>query len=229
MLKHLACIMDGNRRWAIQHGLMAFVGHKFGWDAVKRVIDFCCEKNISYVSLYTFSIENLQRSEEEKHYLFEVLAQEAFKELDNLKHRNIRVCFVGNRTLFPQSIKVLCENSEQETKHCTGLRINFCLCYGAQQEIADTAQRIAIEVTQGNLSPENITSETFEKYLWTSGTPSPDLIIRTGGDRRLSNFLLFQSAYSELFFSDVLWPDISSAELESALIYFDKCRRNFGK
>lgn len=229
MIKHLACIMDGNRRWAQKQGFMAFLGHKAGWDAIKRVVDFCCEKNISYLSLYTFSIENLKRSEAEKYYLFEVLAKEAFAELNNLKNRNVRVRFIGDRALFPQSIKSLCEKTEQETKHCTGLHINFDLCYGGQQEIADAAKSMAVHVAQGNLLPEHITPELFEKYLWTSGIPSPDLIIRTGGDIRLSNFLLFQSAYSELFFSDVLWPDISSVELESALIHFDKCRRNFGQ
>jgi undecaprenyl diphosphate synthase len=109
----------------------------------------------------------------------------------------------------------------------TALQVNFLLCYGGKQ-IADTAKRIAIDLPR-NLLPENITADIFEKYLWTSGIPSPDLIIRTGGDIRLSNFLLFQSAYSELFFSDMSWPDISYIELESALIYFDKCRKNFGK
>lgn len=229
MVKHLACIMDGNRRWAKKQGLMTFLGHKHGWDAIKRVVDFCFEKNIIYLSLYAFSIENLKRSEAEKSYLFEVLAQQAFAELDNLKHRNVRVRFIGDRALFPPTIKSLCEKTEQETKHCAGLHINFDLCYGGQQEIADAAKSMAIEVAQGNLSPQDITAALFEKYLWTSGTPSPDLIIRTGGDVRLSNFLLFQSAYSELFFSDVLWPDISSVELESALAHFDTCRRNFGQ
>jgi len=221
--------MDGNRRWAMQHGLVSFLGHKNGWDAVKRVIDFCLEKNIAYLSLYTFSIENLKRSEEEKHYLFEVLAQEVFKELENCKDRNIRIRFIGDRTLFPKSIKQLCEKSERETEHCNGLHLNFSLCYGGQQEIVDTAKRIAIKVVKGDLQVNDITPDIFENFLWTSSIPSPDLIIRTGGDNRLSNFLLYQCAYSELYFIDCLWPDISVQNLESAITYYDNCRRNFGK
>jgi len=221
--------MDGNRRWAAKQGLMAFLGHRQGFEAVKRVIDFCFEKNIGYLSLYTFSIENLQRSLEEKRYLFEILAQEVFYQINNLKQRNVRVRFIGDRALFPESIISLCEKAEQNTQDCTALQLNFDLCYGGQQEIADTAKRIAIDVTKGILLAEDITPQMFEKYLWTTGTPSPDLIIRTGGDVRLSNFLLFQSAYSELFFSDVLWPDISYAELEVALTHYNKCRQNFGR
>jgi len=230
MVNHLACIMDGNRRWAMQQGLMSFLGHRKGFDAVKRVIDFCLEKEISYLSLYAFSLENLQkRSQEEQRYLFEGLAQEALQDLEMLKRKNICIRFIGDRTLFPASVRPVCEKIEYETASGTALQVNFLLCYGAQQEIADAAKRIAIEVAQGNVLPQDITAEFFEKFLWTSGIPSPDLIIRTGGDVRLSNFLLFQCAYSELFFSDTLWPDISSTELESALIYFDKCRKNFGK
>jgi len=230
MINHLACIMDGNRRWAMKQGLMSFFGHRKGFDAVKRVIEFCLEKKIAYLSLYTFSTENLQqRSQEEQHYLFEVLAQEAAQDIEMLKRKNVRLCFIGDRNLFPASVRPICKKAEQETASGTALQVNFLFCYGAQQEIADAAKRIAIEVTQGGLQPDDITVDVFEKFLWTSGIPSPDLMIRTGGCIRLSNFLLFQCAYSEFYFLDTLWPDISSVELESALIYYDKCRKNFGK
>lgn len=228
MLKHLACIMDGNRRWAINKGIVPFLGHKNGWDAVRRVVTFCLEKNIEYLSLYTFSIENLKRSPEEKYYLFEVLAQEAFKELDELKSKNVRIRFIGDRTLFPKSIKHLCEKSERETQLCTALHLNFLLCYGGQQEIVDTTKRIVMKVMKGDLQIQDITPALFEHFLWTSPIPAPDLIIRTGGDNRLSNFLLYQCAYSELYFIDCLWPDISSENLELAISYYDNCRRNFG-
>ena len=229
MVKHLACIMDGNRRWAMNQGLISFLGHRNGWDAVKRVIDFCLEKKITYLSLYAFSIENLKRSEEEKHYLFEVLAQEAFAELEYFKSKNVRIRFIGDRTLFPKSIKHISEKSERETAECSALQLNFLLCYGGQQEIVDTAKRIAIKVAKGDLQVDDITPELFENFLWTAPNPSPDLIIRTGGDNRLSNFLLFQCAYSELYFLDCLWPDISVQHLEAAIIYYDNCRKNFGK
>jgi undecaprenyl diphosphate synthase len=229
MIKHLACIMDGNRRWAMNQGLVSWLGHQNGLNAVKRVIDFALTKKIEYLSLYTFSIENLQRSEAEQRYLFEVLAQEALRDLDEFKSKGVRMRFVGDRALFPKTVQPVCKQVEQETAHCTALQVNFLLCYGGQQEIVDTAKRIAIKVKKGDLQADDITVALFDQLLWTGSMPSPDLIIRTGGDNRLSNFLLFQCAYSELYFLDCLWPDISSAELESALIYFDKCRKNFGK
>lgn len=230
MVTHLACIMDGNRRWALQQGLLSLFGHRKGFDAVKRVIDFCLEKQIAYLSLYAFSLENLQqRSPEEQHYLFEVLAQEALQDLEMFKCKNVRIRFIGDRALFPASVRPVCEKAEQETAGGTALQVNFLLCYGGRQEIADAAKRIAIQVAQDDLQPADVTKDLFEKFLWTSGIPSPDLMIRTGGDIRLSNFLLFQCAYSELYFLDILWPDISSMQLESALTYYDKCRKNFGK
>jgi undecaprenyl diphosphate synthase len=221
--------MDGNRRWAMNQGLLSFLGHKNGWDAAKRVIDFCLEKKIAHLSLYTFSTENLKRSADEQHYLFEVLAQEAAKEFEDFKDRNVRVSFIGDRALFPKSVKSICEKVERETVGCNALHLNFLLCYGGQQEIVDTAKRIAIKVAKGDLQVNDITLEIFENFLWTSSSPSPDLIIRTGGDNRLSNFLLFQCAYSELYFIDCLWPDISVQHLEAAITYYDNCRKNFGK
>jgi len=230
MIKHLACIMDGNRRWARDHKFETFFGHKKGLEAVQHVIDFCLLKEIPYLSLYAFSIENLeQRSSKEQDYLFGALAQEALQDLDTFKRKNVRMKFVGDRTLFPSNMKPVCEKAEKETESGQALQVNFLLCYGGRQEIVDATQRIAQEVVQGNLSVENITTDVFEKFLWTSAMSSPDLIIRTGGQQRLSNFLLFQCAYSELYFLDCLWPDISSLQLESALTYFDKCRKNFGK
>lgn len=221
--------MDGNRRWALQQGLVSWFGHKKGLSAIQRVIDFCLAKQIPYLSLYAFSIENLQRSQDEQRYLFEVLAQEALQDLETFKRKNICIRFIGDRTLFPARVIPVCETMERETASGNALQVNFLLCYGGRQEIVDAAQRIACEVAQGNLQSADITTAVFEKFLWTSGIPSPDLIVRTGGQQRLSNFLLFQCAYSEFYFLDCLWPDISVQNLEAALIYFDNCRKNFGK
>jgi undecaprenyl diphosphate synthase len=230
MLTHLACIMDGNRRWATQQGLLSFLGHRKGLDAVKLVIDFCLSKNISYLSLYTFSTENLKgRSQDEQHYLFEVLAHEAAAGLEEFKRKNVRMKFVGDRDLFPQSVQPLCEKIEKETAQCTALQVNFLLCYGARQEIVAATQKIAQQVADGLLNISDITPEIFEQNLWTSGTPPPDLIIRTGAQQRLSNFLLYQCAYSELYFLDCMWPDISVHDLERARMYYDTCRKMFGK
>jgi undecaprenyl diphosphate synthase len=229
-LKHLACIMDGNRRWAMRQGLLSSDGHKQGLKVVDRVVDFCIQKNIAYLSLYSFSTENLQkRSQQEQHYLFEVLAQEALTEIDTFTRKNVRVRFIGDYTLFPKSMLVVCDEAERITENCTGLQVNFLLCYGGQQEIVAATQRIADEVVRGALQIDTITTNTFADYLWTADMPAPDLIIRTGGQQRLSNFLLFQCAYSELYFLDCLWPDIVQQDLEAAYSYFATCRHNFGQ
>ncbi len=222
--------MDGNRRWAARQSFAKLLGHKKGIETIQIVIDFCLAKKISFLSLYTYSIENLQnRSPEEQHYLFEQLAWQALEDINVFKRKNVRIRFIGDRKLFPASMQVISEKAEAETAQCSALHLNFLLCYGGQQEIIDTTKRIALQVTQGALKISDITSELFENNLWTSGTPSPGLIIRTGGQHRLSNFLLYQAAYSELYFLDCMWPDISSVELESALKYYYECRKMFGK
>ena len=221
--------MDGNRRWATNQGLMPWYGHKKGFDALKRTVDFCLEKKISYVSLYTYSIENLKRSAAEQSYLFDVLAQEVLGEFEELNRKGVRVRFIGDRGLFPKNVRPLCEKIERESESNSLLQLNFLFCYGGQQEIVDATKRIAIKVVKGDLQIQDITPELFERFLWTSTIPFPDLILRTGGDDRLSNFLLFQCAYSELYFIDCLWPDISVQNLESALTYFDSCRKNLGR
>jgi len=221
--------MDGNRRWAMRQGLMPTDGHRKGFDTIRMVIEFCFEKNIEHLSLYTFSIENLQRTSQEIDYLFEVLAYEVVNDLVELQEKNVNITFIGDRTLFPKGIRSLCEKVEKETRHCDGLYLHILLCYGSRQEIVDTARRIAVKLCKGDLQETDITPDVFERFLWTAGTPYPDLIVRTGGDRRLSNFLLFQAAYSEIYFLDCLWPDIKSADLEAAATYFDSCRKNFGQ
>lgn len=222
--------MDGNRRWAMRQSIAKLLGHKKGIEAIDIVADFCLAKNISYLSLYTYSIENLyNRSAEEQNYLFGQLAQEALQNLENFKRKNICIQFIGDRTLFPQTMHAVCEKVEKETAHCIALQLRFLLCYGGRQEIVDATKRIAQAALQGTLKIDDITTQLFENNLWTSGIPSPDLIIRTGGQQRLSNFLLYQAAYSELYFLDCLWPDISEKELELALIYYDECQKNFGR
>jgi len=220
--------MDGNRRWALKQGLIAANGHRSGFEAVKCAIAFCLEKKVEHLSLYTFSVENLKRSPQEIHYLFEVLAHEVIDEIVELKKKNVKIDFVGDKALFPKNVRPLCERAEKETAHCNGLFVHILLCYGGRQEIVDTARRIAIKMCKGDLQESDITIDVFERFLWTAGTPHPDLIIRTGGDHRLSNFLLFQAAYSELYFLDCLWPDITKQDLEAAVTFFDGRRHNLG-
>jgi undecaprenyl diphosphate synthase len=229
VITHLACIMDGNRRWAAMNGLPAAHGHREGALAVKRVIDFCLEKGISYLSLYTFSLENFKRSETEKSFLFDILAQEAIQELAALKEKNIRVKFIGDRTLFPAHLIPVCDNVEQETAHLDTLQLNILFCYGGRQEIISGIKTIITASKKGLFCDDSLSEETFKHYLWSGDIPDPDIIMRTGGAQRLSNFLLYQAAYSELYFLDCMWPEIGTEHLERMLLFFNQCKRNFGK
>lgn len=230
MITHLACIVDGNRRWAQCRGLPTSLGHKEGIVGIERVVEFCLANKVAHVSFYVFSLENfIKRSLEEKGYLFELLVA-YFKErgLQSFRERGVRVHFVGDRSRFPGHVIDTCVEVERETESGTALSVHLLFCYGGRQEITAMAQRIAAEVVDGKLALSDITERVVADRLWLSEVPDPELIIRTGGARRLSNFLPYQSTYSELYFTDVLWPDISSALLDDALQFLLDCRRNFG-
>lgn len=228
MIKHLACIMDGNRRWAKKQGLAAAYGHRQGVEAVRRAVEFCLQKNISYLSLYTFSIENHQRSDQEKNYLFELMISEATKGIQEFIAQNVRVCFIGDRSLFPEHLLPLCNNIEQKTAAGNALQFNILFYYGGRQEIVGSIKHIVRQARAGMLTEEDVTEQLVNQHLWMGNVPEPDLIIRTGGFKRLSNFLLYQAAYSELYFLDCLWPDITTEHLQEAYSYFNTGKRNFG-
>lgn len=227
-LTHLACIMDGNRRWAKQRGLVPWYGHKEGVEAVRRVVQFCLEKNIPYLSLYTFSLENFKRSPEENNYLFGLMVNEAEKSLDEFRRRGIRLRFIGDRSLFPAQLTPLLDKAERETATHTKLTLTFLFCYGGRQEIYAAVKDIAHQVASGEVKESDVTPELLDKTLWTGDIPDPDLIIRTGGFSRLSNFLLYKAAYSEFCVLDCLWPDLSEKHLQEAYDNFMECKRNFG-
>jgi undecaprenyl diphosphate synthase len=220
--------MDGNRRWARQNSLKAFLGHQKGAKVIQQVINFCLENKISFLSLYTFSIENFNRSSQELDYLFSMLTEEAHKQLTTCLDRDVKIRFIGDRSLFPEHVKPTIDELEEKTKHCATLHLNFLFCYGAQQEIIHGIKTIIKKIKQGELSEDDVSEDTFAQYLWTGGIPEPDLIIRTGGATRLSNFLLYQAAYSEFYFLDCFWPEIKNDHLQKALAYFNTCKRNFG-
>jgi undecaprenyl diphosphate synthase len=229
MIKHLAIIMDGNRRWAKKNGLKSFLGHKYGAEAAKRTVEFCLQENIRYLSLYTLSIENLNnRSEIEKEFIFSLLIDEATNYIEEYKKKGVRVKFVGDRSLYPEKVIPACNKIEEETKLGNILQVNLLFCYGARQEILSSVKSIVRRVISGEISQADITDELFTKSLWTNGTPEPELIIRTGSVHRLSNFLLYQAAYSEFYFLDCMWPEIETHHLEKALSKFKACQRNFG-
>jgi len=194
MMQHLAIVMDGNRRWAKKNKMDVFLGHsKGGVDAAIRTIEFCLDRGISFLSLYTFSLENFKRSETEKTFLFNLLADEGEKHLQEFAKKGVKIRFVGDRSLFPKNVLKVCNNLEEQTKNLSNLTLNILFCYGAQQEIVSGVRALLRKIKSGFLKEEDINKEELERCLWTNGSPEPDLIIRTGGTKRLSNFLLYQS------------------------------------
>lgn len=223
--------MDGNRRWARQQGLAAaFMGHTQGVEALKTAVQFCLKKDIRYLTVYTLSLENLnKRSAEEKKHIFGLLLKVLTNDQDELVKNQIRVQFIGERSTFPASLIPAIENIEKVTAPLHKLTLSILLCYGSQQELVSAARLLAEQAVQGNIKPGDINEETMNAALWTAGMPSPELIIRTGGAQRLSNFLLFQAAYSELIFLDCYWPEMTEAILEDCLVDYAGRQKNFGK
>jgi len=222
--------MDGNRRWAKKQGWLPWFGHKEGVEAAKRAVGFCIEQGIPHLSLYAFSTENFKRPEQEISYLFSIVFKEVIEALSPMCVKNeIRVRFVGDRSLFPATLKPQIEAMEEQTKNYARLTLNVLFCYGAQQEMVSGVKKIIEQVKSGALNADDISEATITQNLWTNGTPPPDMILRTGGVRRLSNFLLYQAAYSEFYFLDCMWPEIRKEDFMGAMKYFEECQRNFGR
>ena len=227
-MQHLAIIPDGNRRWAMSNKLAAIFGHQRGADGFRMTLKFCLKNGIPFVSFYTFSLENFRRSETESNNLFKMLQQLILNDLPDLLQNNIRIKFVGDRSVFPPMLKTDIEELEQATSACNALTVNLLFCYGATAEITNATKQIAQLVKDGKLAVEDINEQTVAQSLWTAGTPVPDVIVRTSGVKRLSNYLLFQAAYSEFMFLDKFWPDITEADLDQCLQNFQAIKRNFG-
>jgi len=228
-MQHIAMVMDGNRRWAKANKLQAFKGHEKGAEAIKTAVNFCLKENIPYLSLYTFSLENFNRSEEEKNYLFSILDKSLKKQLPNFIKNEIHVRFIGDRSFFPKQTLESINETETKTANFNKLNLNFLFCYGARQEILNATKIIAQKVKNNELNPADITPEIFESHFWMAGIPNPEIIVRTGGENRLSNFLIYQAAYSELIPLDICWPEISENILLQCKERFDSIKRNFGK
>ena len=229
MLKHLACIMDGNRRWARKLGKNFNFGYREGGKkTVDRVIDFCLKNNIPYLSLYAFSIENFKRPKHEQEFIFDTLVEMGDEVTSKFVDRGVRIKFVGDRSLFPKRVLETCKSMEEQTRHLDLLTLNVLFCYGSRQEILSGIKEVAKKVASGSLEVEDISLDIFEECLWMRGIPEPDVILRTSGTKRLSNFLLYQSAYTEFYFLDCMWPEITHAHLEQAVDTFNQCQRNVG-
>jgi len=226
--RHIAIIMDGNGRWARKRGMPRIFGHRKGVDAVKKIVQASIDLKIEYLTLYAFSSENWNRSESEVNDLMSLFRVYLRRELNDLHRNGVRIRFIGARTRLASDIIEMIEDSERKTAENTALNLVIALNYGSHNEIVEATRRIAVEVARGDLNPDDITEDTIQAFLDTSEIPDPDLVIRTSGEQRLSNFLLWQAAYSELMFVDTCWPDFGKAALEEAIAEYGHRERRFG-
>ena len=226
--RHLAIIMDGNGRWAQLRGKGRTHGHLRGARVAREMIEKCSELGVSHLTLYAFSTENWLRPIEEVSFLMHLLGRHLRRERANLIENNIRFTAIGELDRLPQSIRKEVELTRQQTAHCTGLHLTFALSYGGQKEILEATRRLAALVAAGEIAPEQIGQSLFESMLYDPDLPDVDMIIRTSGESRVSNFLLWQSAYSELYFTSTLWPDFTAEDLAAALKWYGQRERRFG-
>ena len=232
MPRHVAIIMDGNGRWAKNKGLPRLAGHNAGMKAMKKIVDHSDKLGIRYLTVYAFSTENWKRSIAEVSGIFKLLVAYVNSDLKGLIENNVRVTVLGDYASLPDDAVKSLEKTLESTKDNTGLQFNIALNYGGRDELKKAVQQIACRVKEGRIAPEDITEDTVAEYLYTgkayNDVPDPELIIRTSGELRLSNFLLWQSAYSELVFSDVMWPDFTPEEYEKAIEDYQSRERRFG-
>lgn len=226
--RHLAIIMDGNGRWAKKRGLPRTAGHAAGMIRVREVIRTVDELGIKVLTLYSFSTENWKRPKKEVDYLMKLPIQFLKSDLQELIDRNVRVQMLGGVSATPSSTRSALMQFVEKTKHNTGLILNFAINYGSRDEIIDAVKQIVDDVLIGKIEKDQLDESLFNQYLLTQGLPDPDLVIRTSGEIRISNFLLWQIAYSELWFTDVLWPDFSKKLLCQAIEEFQKRSRRYG-
>ncbi len=228
MPRHIAVIMDGNGRWARARSLPRVAGHRKGAEAVKRTLEAAIDFGIPYVTLFGFSSENWNRPQAEVGDLMGLLRRYLQSETAEMHRRNIRIRVIGDRTRFSPDIVGLIEAAEDMTSENTGLNLTAALSYGGRAEIVRAARELAVKASKGEIDPEGIDEDAFAQHLWTHELPDPDLLIRTSKEQRISNFLLWQCAYTEFVFPDVLWPDFGREHLEQAVAEYKTRERRFG-
>jgi undecaprenyl diphosphate synthase len=226
--RHVAIICDGNGRWARRQGLPRVAGHRAGVESVRAVVRACSELGVEVLTLYAFSTENWKRPPDEVEALWQLLLQVLDRDLEELDRNGVRVRVIGRRDSLSVPVRAAVGVAEEQTASNGGLTLVLAINYGGRQEIADAARRLAAEVCAGRLAPDRIDPQVLETHLETAGLPDPDLVIRPSGEQRLSNFLLWQSAYSELVFTPVLWPDFGRDDLIAAIAEFQRRHRRFG-
>jgi undecaprenyl diphosphate synthase len=227
--KHIAIIMDGNGRWAKEQGQDRLFGHFHGVESVRNIVEGCAELGIKYLTLYAFSTENWDRPQYEVVGLMELLVTTIRNEVESLDKNNIRLHVIGDLTMLPDYARKELNEALEITKNNDGLNLVMALSYSGRWELMNAVKNIAWEVKHGNLNVEEIDQDTLQRYLCTSDFPDPELMIRTSGEYRISNFLLYQLAYAELYFTNVRWPDFRKQNLYEALVDFQNRERRFGK
>ncbi|HIK56537.1 MAG TPA: isoprenyl transferase [Synechococcales cyanobacterium M55_K2018_004] len=227
--RHVAVIMDGNGRWAKRRGLPRIMGHRRGVDALKDILRCCDDWGIQALTAYAFSTENWGRPLEEVDFLMTLFERVLRQELQEMIKEGVRIRFAGNLKMLPASLQAEIERAMEETRNNQGIQFTVATNYGGRQEILHACRAIATQVQQGKLQPDEIDETLFEQHLYTQGLCDPDLLIRSSGEMRVSNFLLWQMAYSEIYVTDTLWPDFDRTELHRALCAYQQRDRRFGK
>ena len=226
--KHIAIIMDGNGRWAEARGLPKVIGHKQGVDAVRNTVKTCLKVGVQYLTLYAFSTENWSRPEGEIKALFQLLENFIDNEIKLFHDNKIKFCIIGERNRIQKDLLAKIEETEKDTSDYHDLTLNIALSYGARQEILNAVKILAQDAKSGKIDPKDIDEKMFSNELYTKGQPDPDLLIRTSGEMRVSNFLLWQISYAELYVTETLWPDFNEKEFNKAIEAYNKRDRRFG-
>ena len=225
--RHIAIIMDGNGRWAKQRGLPRTAGHAAGAEAFRRIANYCRTLGVEYLTVYAFSTENWKRSAEEVAGIMKLLRRYLEEALRDMEKNRVRFRFFGDLSRLSPELQTLCHDAENRSEDYD-VQVNFCLNYGGRDEIVRAARAFAADAAAGRINPETLTEESFSGYLYSAGVPDPELIIRPSGEQRISNFLLWQSAYSEYVFMNVLWPDFTPVHLDEAIAEYHRRNRRFG-
>ena len=225
---HIAIVMDGNGRWAKKRGLPRQAGHKVGAEAFRTIANYAKTIGLEYLTVYAFSTENWKRSEEEVNAIMDLLEKYLREAIADMDKNRVRFCFFGDLTQLSPELQEEARIAAERSKKYEGVQVNFCLNYGGRAEIIRAAQKFAKDCAEGKRRPEELTQERFSDLLYSAGVPDPELVIRPGGELRTSNFLLWQSAYAEYYFTDVLWPDFGPKDLEKAIAAYNGRNRRFG-
>ncbi len=224
-IRHIAIIMDGNRRWAKERNLPSAAGHKKGVDALRNVVRACDDIGIKYLTVYAFSTENWNRKKEEVDFLMDLVAVTLKNDLDEMHEEGVKITFIGDASKLSKKLQEVTKDAENKTKNNKGVNLQIALNYGSRDEIVNAVKQII----GSGINSDEITQEVISKYLYTAGMPDPDILIRTGGEKRLSNYLLWQIAYSEVIVVDKYWPDFGKSDLQNCIDEFNNRNRRYGK